>query len=518
MRSMFRALIVALPVLSGVGVNPLPLAAQSAQAVEWTVPATPPPAPISREEYGQRRAALAAEMGQGVFVAFGSPESDADYLPFAQNSPFRYLTGITEPGAALVIVKNKGGVQEQLFVLPRNPAREVWEGARLGAEGAEQLTGIPTRAVSALMPRLDSLLARHATLYSVVPAAEGANLYAPLSREQQIINALVERNPKIQLISADEALQRIRGTKSATELDLIRRAILITNLAQRAAMRTIEPGMNEFEIQALIEYTFRRHGAERPAFSTIVGSGPNSTTLHYNADDRFMEPADLVVMDIGASYRGYAADVTRTVPVDGTFSPEQRAIYEIVLEAQKAAEAEARPGATWNELNAAANRVLANGLTELGLVESPSATYDCQSARFGDECPQWRLFYMHGLGHGIGLDVHDPDVSYFEPFAVGSAFTIEPGVYVRADALDYLPDTPRNRAMAERIRSVVEQYQNIGVRIEDDYFITPTGTERLSEGAPREIEEIEALMREEPIGAEERRAEIVEWYRGTKPR
>jgi len=194
------------------------------------------------------------------------------------------------------------------------------------------------------------------------------------------------------------------------------------------------------------------------------------------------------------------------------------AIYEIVLRAQKAAESRVRVGATWAELNRAAEREIANGLTALGLIESPEATYRCESARFGNQCPQYRLFYMHGLGHGIGLDVHDPDISYTASgFQPGSAFTIEPGVYVRADALDYLPDTPANRGLIERLRPVVQRYRNIGVRIEDNYIVSASGVERVSSGVPREIAEIEALMREPRLDIG-RQPELVEWYRTTTPR
>lgn len=515
--------LIGLPLLLGLaacggGIAPAG-APTTGTAPGWTVPALAAAQPISRQEYAQRRAALAAGLQDGVFIAYGAEEPDADYLPFAQNSPFRYLTGITEAGAALVMEKRGGQVTERLFVLPRNPAREVWEGARLGAERAETLTGIQARTVEALRPAVDSMLARGArTLYTLSTLPEDARAMETLTHEQQLIRAIADAHPGTQVVSVDDQLQRIRATKTPTELDLIRRAIYITNLAQRAAMRTIEPGMNEFEVQAVIEYTFRRHGAERPSFATIVGSGPNSTTLHYRADDRFMNADDVVVMDIGASYRGYAADVTRTVPVSGTFSPEQRAIYEIVLAAQKAAEALARPGATWAELNQAANAVLGEGLARLGLIDSPTATYECDNARVNNQCPQLRLFYMHGLGHGIGLDVHDPDISYFDAFRVGSAFSIEPGIYVRADALDYLKDTPANQAMIARLRPALERYRNIGVRIEDDYFITETGVERISEGAPREVAEIEALMAQPSPWVAERRPEVVEWYRQSEPR
>jgi Xaa-Pro aminopeptidase len=387
----------------------------------------------------------------------------------------------------------------------------------LGAEGAERLTGIPAPEAARLWPAVDSLLRHRPALYTLFPGSGDEVPSADSTRDQRRLAALA-RDRGARTAGLDEALNRLRGTKSAAELDRIRRAVAITDLAHRAAMRSVEPGMNEWEIQALIEYTFRRNGAERPGFASIVGSGPNAVTLHYNANDRFMEAGEMLVMDIGALYRGYSADVTRTVPVSGTFSPEQRAVYETVLAAQKAAEALAGPGATWPELNAAASRAVAEGLARMGLIEGLDATYDCGGGGEPGRCPQHRLFFMHGLGHGIGLDVHDPDASYFGAFQVGSAFTIEPGIYVRADALDGLPDTPANRAMIARLRPAVQRFRNIGVRIEDDYFITASGVERVSSGSPREIDEIEALMRESGPGNRERRPEIVEWYRATAPR
>jgi Xaa-Pro aminopeptidase len=186
-----------------------------------------------------------------------------------------------------------------------------------------------------------------------------------------------------------------------------------------------------------------------------------------------------------------------------------------VLDAQKAAEALARPGASWDRLNAAADVVIQRGLARLGLIDAPGATYACDG---GARCPQAALFYPHGLGHGIGLDVHDPDASYFGPFRPGSAFTLEPGIYVRADVLDYLPDAPENQALRARLAPAVARYRDVGVRIEDDYFITGAGVERVSAGAPREIAEVEALMREPSPWNAARRAEVVDWYRATAPR
>jgi Xaa-Pro aminopeptidase len=271
--------------------------------------------------------------------------------------------------------------------------------------------------------------------------------------------------------------------------------------------------MNEFELQALIEYTFRRNGADRPSFSTIVGSGPNSTTLHYNVDDRFIGATDLVVMDIGASFRGYAADVTRTVPASGIFTNDQRNIYQLVRDAQKAAERQATLGNSARLMTDSSSAVIAAGLARLGLIESPGATYDCTAGAQPRECQQFQLFYMHGVSHGIGLEVHDPEQYYFTgKIQPGSAFTIEPGVYVREHILEEIPDTPRNREFAAKVRKAVETYKNIGVRIEDDYIATTQGVEWISQ-LPREMDEIEAMMKKGTPGVAARDEFRVEKYR-----
>jgi Xaa-Pro aminopeptidase len=305
-------------------------------------------------------------------------------------------------------------------------------------------------------------------------------------------------------------VNQLRQLKSEAELDLLRKATAITVEAHREVMAAVEPGMNEFEIQALVEYTFRRYGSERPAFASIVGSGPNSTILHYNQNDRFMEDGDILLVDIGASYGGYAADITRTMPVNGRFSPEQREIYQLVRDAQAAAEELAGPGVHRDDLSRAAALVLARGLAELGLIEAPDATFECEQRGRMGECPQLILYYMHGLGHGIGLDVHDPWPPVLEP---GTAFTIEPGVYVRPNLFtEVIPDTRRNRRMMEAIGPAYETYRNIGVRIEDDYLVTEEGLEWISP-APREIDEIEELMARRWAGPAERNEEWVEWFR-----
>ncbi len=470
-------------------------------------------AQVQPDEYASRRQALATQIGRGAVVAFGAPEPRVDYLAFVQGSRFYYLTGYREPSAILVTLASPAGAASMLFVHPRDPATEVWSGRRFGSEGAEAATGIPARPLEQFESVLDSLARGGVPLFLVSDAA-GADAGNPdFSRIRTVLGD--EAQP---IADAGEAVDRLRGTKSPTELELIRKAVAITVGAQREAMRAIEPGMNEFEVQALIEYAFRRNGADRPGFATIVGSGPNSTTLHYNANDRFMKEGELVVMDIGGSYRGYTADVTRTVPVSGTFSPEQRRIYEIVRAAQAAAEREATLGSDAVRMTQAAAAVLAQGLTRLGLIQAPDATYDCPAQGESSPCLQLQLFYMHGLGHGIGLDVHDPEQFYHtRRIEAGSAFTIEPGLYIRENVLETLPETPRNREIAAALGAAVARYANIGVRIEDDYIATAEGVEWISR-APRELSEVEEAMREPFTGPGPRDPGIIEWYRATEPR
>jgi Xaa-Pro aminopeptidase len=464
------------------------------------------------EEHAQRRARFIAGLADGVLLVRGAPEPEQDYITFFQSPSFRYLTGYTEPGAALVGVKRGSDVRWMLFVQRRDPATEVWSGHRFGVEGANRLTGIPARDAGELVPTLDSLIAGGARLMVVSDQGGGEDEWSSTLDQQFVMSLLVKRQGT-EVTDVTQALQRLRGTKSAAELQHIRTAAEITVRAHRELMKLTEPGMNEFELQALAEYTFRRYGAERPGFASIVGSGPNSTTLHYNANDRFIQPNETIVIDIGALYKGYSADVTRTIPSSGTFTPEQRAIYQIVRDAQAAAERQIVAGGMAQLMSDSANAVIASGLARLGLIESERATYDCRTTKQTGECPQYMLYYMHGLGHGIGLQVHDPEQYYFTGrIAVGSAFTIEPGIYVRADVLDVLPDTPRNRRMAQALRGAVQRYRNIGVRIEDDYIVTERGVEWISQ-APREVDEIEALMRESWTGPAPRDRGLVERYR-----
>jgi Xaa-Pro aminopeptidase len=477
--------------------------------------ATTAQAQISAAEYAERRARLMEALGDGVyyFEAAGAPADD--YSVWGQEAFFHYLTGFDEPNARLLMVKSGEEVREILFVRERNPAREIWEGHRFGVEGAAELTGMECQPISLFDTFVQNARWRppeRSAEAGVVVALSGpsddetvamlfqqqAGVYGRDAVGDQMRDRAVWINPR-------PTLRRMRSIKSPAEIELLQIASTITREAHIAAMQAIEPGMNEFEIQALIEYSFRRYGAGRPGFASIVGSGPNSTVLHYNSNDRFMAAGDMIVMDIGAEYDRYTTDVTRSVPVSGKFTEEQRQIYEIVLEAQLAAEEMAREiGVSRRDLSREANRVLAAGLARLGLIESADATLP------GSRQPQARLFTLHGLGHGIGLDVHDPNNPTVE---IGYAFTIEPGLYIREDALDRMGEGAEADALRERLRPVIMKYKDIGVRIEDSYAYTDEGLVRLSAGIPRTAEEVEATMAEENFANHHRLEELVEKYR-----
>ena len=375
-------------------------------------------------------------------------------------------------------------------------------------ESVRESLGLSARYADELPAFVDSLLTTGPTLYSV--ADFQSNEYSgsdSLTAGRAFVRRVRAQRPGLRVAEVNRLVDELRANKSEAEVALLRTAAEISSRAHEAAMRAIRPGIRENEIQAVMEAEYRRLGADSPGYSSIIGSGPNSTVLHYPAGTREARSGEVVLMDVSAYYDGYSADITRTVPVDPTFSREQREVYEIVLQAQKAAEAQIEPGASSRLPTEAANAVLWEGLVRLGLIESVDATFDpppglCPGgwSTSGGACPQWYLYVYHGFFHGIGLDVHDPthfgDVAPYS-YQPGDVFTIEPGIYVRENVFDGLPDTDRNRRLIERTRDATLKYRNIGVRIEDNYVLTPEGLVRLSD-APREIADIEAL-RTRPI-------------------
>jgi len=381
------------------------------------------------EQYRLRRERLAGTLN-GVVVLFAAPASDL--VEFQQEDNFYYLTGFGEPEAILLLDGREGRADEHLFIPSRNPREERWTGIKLGpGPEAERATGI------ASVEALEDFDATFSEL-----AGPNPSVYT-LMTEDQGLERLRSLTPGAVFQDAGPAIADLRLLKAETELVLLRKAIDITTMAHANAATAIRPGAPEYEVEGLIEYTFRRNGAERPAFPSIVGSGPYSTILHYDRNNRVMQAGDLVVVDIGAEYSGYAADVTRTYPVSGQFTERQKEIYEIVLDAQKAALDRIRPGVRIGGPNG---------------VDAAARDY-IEGHGYGQ-------YFIHGTSHYLGLYVHDVgDTS--RPLEPGMVLTVEPGIY--------LPE------------------ESLGVRIEDDVLVTPGGYELLS-NFPREIEEIEDLM------------------------
>jgi Xaa-Pro aminopeptidase len=454
---------------------------------------------IPTAEYAARRDSLAARLDSGVVVAFGG-RSPVTPERFRQLPAFNYLTGFPEPDAALVLVVRDGKPASTLYTSARDPRRALYDGFPPDSTEVARRTGIEARSMDALSIRLDSLAGTGLPFYTLRDfATADAAVSDSLTRGASAMQGLARRHPGLVVRDAHPVLDSLRTRKSSAEVALLRRAIDITDAGLREVMRALKPGMHEYEVEAMFESAFRRTGGDGAAFVSIVGSGPHSTQYHYNANNRRIGGGEVVVMDVGAAYGGYTADVTRTLPANGRFSREQRAVYQVVRDAQEAAAQTVRPGSSFEAWRDAARAVLAAGVARLGLTEGVDATFDPPWADQCEDnpvaCTQAFLYMAHGLGHGIGLEVHDRPHPWYGSgrFQRSDVFTIEPGIYVSRKLLEILPDTPRNRAMIAKVRPAVERYHDIGVRIEDDYLVTDRGAEWLSR-APREIAEVEAEM------------------------
>ena len=427
--------------------------------------------------YAARRARLAAAMGEGVAVIATAAERvrnrDSHY-PYRYDSYFYYLTGFPEPEAALVLIAGKTP-RSILFCRSRDAEREIWDGLRFGPEAARERFGFDeARPIAALDEALPQLLENQPALYFPLGADPQWD-----ARAMRWLNAVRARSragvaaPQ-QVHDVRAALDDMRLLKDTHELALMRRAARIAAAAHRRAMQAARAGRNEYEIEAELLYEFRRNGAQFPAYWPIVAGGANACVLHYVANDAPLRDGELLLIDAGCELDGYASDITRTFPVNGRFGGGQRAVYELVLEAQRAAIAAVRPGAAWNLPHEAAVRVLAQGLLELKLLAG--------SLDEVLEKESYKRFYMHRTGHWLGLDVHDAGEyragGAWRALAPGMALTVEPGLYIRA-----ADDVPPALA-------------NIGIRIEDDVVVTAQGCEVITAEAPKAIADIEALMRD----------------------
>ena len=460
-------------------------------------------AQITTTEYAARREALAAKIDSGVVIAFGGRTLVTDFSRFFQLPAFHYLTGHDEPDAALVMVVRGGHAITTLFVT-KLPARTAfYYGQRADTAALAQMLGVQARSTSALAGIVDSLTATNLPFYSLADFEDADFAFADsLTRGQQFVRTLVAQHPGLVVRNAHPIVNQLRAAKSPMEIAMLRKAAEISSAGHLAVLKMPQP-RHEYEMQSVLESTFLAQGGERPAYGSIVGSGSNGTLLHYMLDRGPANAGDLVVIDAATQFDGYAADITRTIPVSGKFTPAQRQLYQLVRDAQAATERNARAGMSRAASVDSSVAIRAAGLARLGLIESVDATYDAPDTPAGrggrggtGPLPaaqkQANFWMIHGISHGLGVAVHD----YVQPgpnYVVGDAFTIEPGIYISSKMLDVLPDTPRNRAFIAAVKEAVAKYDMTGVRIEDDYVVTDTGLDRISI-APREIAEIEAIM------------------------
>ena len=433
---------------------------------------------ISNAEYARRRRKLMALMAPNSIAIIPAAQKklrsrDTEY-PFRQDSDFYYLSGFREPEAVLILVPGREHGEFVMFCRDRDPGTELWHGSRAGPDGVCERFGaddaFPVNDVDEILPGL--IEGRDRVYYSMGRSAEFDRQimdWVNRIRSKEATGA----SPPGEFTDLDHMLHDMRLIKSAAEQKLLRRAGEITAGAHRHIMQCCRPGMFEYELEGELHHQFVRGGARYPAYLSIVGGGANACTLHYVENSSKLRDGDLVLVDAGCEFEYYAADVTRTFPVNGRFNAEQRAIYNLVLAAHEAAIAEVRPGNHWNQPHDTSVRVITTGLLELGLLDGELDELI--------EAKACQPFYMHRLGHWLGLDVHDVgDYRVGEEWRLleaGMVMTVEPGIYI----------SPGNT-------NVARKWRGIGVRIEDDVVVTAEGCEVLTAGAPRTAEEIEAIM------------------------
>jgi Xaa-Pro aminopeptidase len=433
---------------------------------------------IKMTEYAKRRKDFMQKIGvNGIVILPSAPEvlrnGDALY-PYRQNSDFYYLTGFEEPEAVLILAPKRKEGEYILFNRVRDREREIWDGPRVGQEGARKEyfadQAFPFSEFTLMLPEL--LAGRESIHY---PLGINREFDKILLHGVNHMRAKVRggfQSP-IAFVDITPSLHEMRLFKSAAEVKVMQKAIDVTGIAHERAMTICKPGMNECRLEAEIMYLFQYHGARFPAYSPIVGAGRNTCILHYINNNQNIEDGDLVLIDAGAEYGNYAADITRTFPANGRFTGEQRAIYELVLASQLAAIKSVKPGASWTSAQAIIVKILTQGLIDLGLLKG----------RLDDliEKQAYLPFYMHRSGHWLGLDVHDVGryrvETKWRSLQPGMVFTIEPGIYISAE----IPGVPN-------------RWHHIGVRIEDDVLVTEKGHEVLSQKIPKNVAEIEAIM------------------------
>jgi Xaa-Pro aminopeptidase len=427
-------------------------------------------------ELRNRRERFCKTMGSGAAVFASTPvamRNNGVEHEFRQDSDLYYLTGFDEPESVLILTTEHAEHRSVLFVRPRDPTREIWDGPRAGVEGAVAKFGVDAAFPIAELPtRLPEYLQDVPRLFYRL--GRDSRFDARVLRAIEIVRAKARMGVSAprEIVDPGTVVHEMRLRKSASEIEAMLRAAEITAKAHLRAMHAARPGRYEYEIEAELLRAFRVNGAERAAYGSIVGSGPNATVLHHRRNDRLMEAGDLLLIDAGAEYSYYACDVTRTYPISGRFTQPQRAIYELVLTAQLAAIAAVRTGATLNDIHREALEVLVAGLIKLGLIEGPSS--------LAIEQERYKPYYMHRTSHWLGMDVHDVG-DYFvskrpRELEAGFVLTVEPGLYIA-------PGSPCDPA-----------WHGIGVRIEDDVLVTDDGPHVLTAAIPKRVEDLEGIL------------------------
>lgn len=437
---------------------------------------------IPSAEYARRRADLLARMEpDSIAIVPAAPEqlrnSDVEHT-YRQDSDFQYLSGFPEPEALLVLVPGRAEGQYILFCRDRDPERELWDGRRAGQEGAVREHGADQAfSIHALDELLPGLLENRRKIYYALGRRDAFDLRVMGWLNQVRAKVRQGISAPAELAAIAPLLYPLRLRKSAAELEVMRHAAQVSARAHVRAMRASRAGLYEYQLEAELEYEFRQGGARLPAYGSIVASGHNACILHYRENDARLADGDLVLIDAGCEIDCYASDITRTFPVNGRFSPEQKAIYELVLKANLEAFRHIAPGKRWNEAHDATVRVITAGLVELGLLRG-----ELDALIEGEA---YKPFYMHRAGHWLGMDVHDVGDykvdGVWRELEPGMCMTVEPGIYVAVDN-----------------ENVEPRWRGIGVRIEDDVVVTADGCEILTGDVPKTVAEIEALMAAAP--------------------
>ncbi|EGJ34181.1 MULTISPECIES: aminopeptidase P N-terminal domain-containing protein [Moorena] len=435
---------------------------------------------IPQTEYKERREQLMSKIGNGTAIFRSAPvaimHNTVEYN-FRQDSDFFYLTGFNEPEAVIVLAPHHEEHRFVLFVQPKEPEKEVWTGYRKGVEAAkEQFGADETYPITELNEKLPQYLKKADRIYYHLGRDKPFN--DTILKHWQRLMGLYPKNGTgpMALESTNLILYGMRRVKSTTELKLMRQAIEISVDAHNHARAFTQPGRYEYEVQAELEHDFRRRGAIGPAYPSIVASGANSCILHYTENNRQMQDGDLLLIDAGCSYGYYNADITRTFPVGGKFTPEQKILYELVLKAQLNAIAQVKPGNPFNQFHDTAVKILVEGLIDLGLLAGDSEEIIKEK--------KYKHLYMHRTGHWLGLDVHDSggykQGENWHIFQPGNVVTVEPGLYIGPDT-EPLEGQP----------AIDQRWRGIGIRIEDDVLVTESGNEVLTAGVPKSVEELE---------------------------